>query len=279
MSLFTLLGADGLLGRTLATRLCQRGHGVTVVPRDDLPRLLAARHSAGHVIHCLAPDGDFRAGASDTAEAHVGVTARCLRDLAFDSFLFISSTRVYAHAVSAGEEDALLALPGDPADLGTITRLAAEALCLCDARPAVRVARVADTYGPGMGAEGFLGQLIAEAWATGTLRLRQGPLSCRDYIAVEDAADALAAIAMRGQHRLYNVATGVNISHGALVDCLADAFGWQVARDLGAPAIRSPRIRIVRLAEEFGAPASTLLTELAQLPFALRPQPDRAVIA
>ena len=97
-STFTVLGAGGFIGAALVAWLESQNQVVHAVTRASLPALLAGRRPAGHVIDCVGLTGDFRVRPLDTAEAHVGFVARCLAELQFDSFLLLSSTRVYARA-------------------------------------------------------------------------------------------------------------------------------------------------------------------------------------
>ena len=147
---FTILGASGFIGRALVAWLESGDHVVHAVTRASLPALLASRRPAGHVIDCVGISNDCRLCPLDTAEAHVGLVAHCLTELKFESFLLLSSTRVYAHAGATHEDATLSALPSDPADLYNLTKLAGEALCLADPRFSVRVARLSDVYGMDM---------------------------------------------------------------------------------------------------------------------------------
>ena len=265
MTEFTILGAGGFIGAALAAGLQARGRSVQAVTRAGLPGLLASGAPCGHVIHCIGLTGDFRAHPLATAEAHVGLVGRALAALEFRSFLYLSSTRVYARAEHGREDLALAVQPNAPGDLYNITKLAGEALCLSDARPAVRVARLANVYGPGMGADSFLGQILAEGAATGRVVLGQSLRSAKDYVALADVLAALPDIAERGAARLYNVASGTNTTHDAIAAALAACTGWRFTVREDAAALRYPRIDIVRLATEFATPAGVLLDDLARL--------------
>ena len=262
---FTVLGASGFVGSALVAALERAGHRVRPVTRGALPALLETRRSAGHVIDCIGLTGDFRTRPYDTAEAHVGVTARCLATLSFDSFLFLSSTRVYARAAATQECAPLPCDPTDPSDLYNLTKLAGEALCLADARATVRVVRLSNVYGEGMPADTFLGQVLREGSAAGTVRFRQSPDSTKDYVSLSQVARLLPAIAIGGTHRLYNLAAGSNTSHAAIAVALRRHFGWHVDFVPDAPTVRFPVIDTSRLVAEFGAALSNLSADLATL--------------
>ena len=262
---FTILGAGGFIGRALVGWLRSGDRVVHAVTRASLPALLAAGRPAGHVIDCIGLTGDFRVRPLDTAEAHVGVVARCLAELNFDSFLLLSSTRVYARAKDTHEDTPLPCLPGDASDLYNVSKLAGEALCLSDERPTARVARLSNVYGPGMPTETLLGQVLREGSETGKIVFQQSRRSEKDYISLARLVRLLPALAMHGRERLYNVASGHNTSHGELADALRRASGWQISFAPGAPDVRFPRIDTARIAAEFGSPLSKLSDDIPTL--------------
>ena len=265
MTRFTILGAGGFIGRALAHHLRIAGHEVLPVARDGLAAFLAGRFPAGHVINCIGLTGDFRTRPRDTAEAHVGVVARALAREGMASFLLLSSTRLYARADTTREDSPVQISPGAPGELHALTKLAGEALCLSDPRAEIRVARLSNVYGAGMGEDCFLGQVIAEGRATGAVALRQGLLSCKDYIAIDDVIALLGRIAVGGRERLYNVATGHNTTHDAIAAALARSLGWRVGAIEGAAVQRFPRIDITRIKNEFGMPRCGVLDDLPAL--------------
>lgn len=264
MSRFTILGAGGTIGGALVTALLAQGQDVLAVTRTMLTDLMTAAEPMGHVIDCVGLTGDFRARPLDTAHAHVGVTAACLGALRCDSFLFLSSTRVYARAAATQEDTALPCVPADPSDLYNLTKLAGEALCLADPRPTVRVVRLSNVYGA-EAPDTFLGQVLAEGRTSGAVRFRQAPDSAKDYIALDTVVAMLPEIARRGGQRLYNLAAGRNTSHQAIAATLRDAVGWDTRFAPDAPTSRFPPIDTTRLRAEFAPPLSTLLDDLPRL--------------
>lgn len=262
---FTVLGAGGFIGAALVAWLESQDQVVHAVTRASLPTLLSGRRAAGHVIDCIGLTGDFRVRPLDTAEAHVGLVARCLAELQCESFLLLSSTRVYARASATQEDAELPALPADPSDLYNVTKLAGEALCLADARPAVRVVRLSNVYGTGMPAGTFLAQVLHEGYATGGVMFRESPASAKDYVSIAAVVRRLPVIATGGRHRIYNVAAGGSISHAAIAYCLRDIAGWHTSFAPDAPTVRQPLIDTARLDAEFGPTASNLVADLPML--------------
>jgi nucleoside-diphosphate-sugar epimerase len=227
----------------------------------------------GHVLCCIGLTADFRDRPLATADAHVGLVAQFLEALDFESFLYLSSSRVYARAEIGREDLPIEVQPSALGDLYNITKLAGEALCLSDPRPQVRVARLSNVYGPGMGPGNFLGQVLAEGLRGGEVLLRQGLLSSKDYVALDDVLPALHAIATSGGTRIYNVARGHNVTHDAIMAVLTQRLGWRVTVMETAAAVRFPRLDVSRLATEFAAPRGLLLEDIPQLVQVMRDGP------
>jgi nucleoside-diphosphate-sugar epimerase len=238
---------------------------VHAVTRASLPYLFATGRRVGHVIDCIGITGDFRMRLLDTAEAHVGLVARCLTELQFESFLLLSSTRVYARTANTWEGAAIPTLPTDPSDLYNLTKLAGEALCLTDPRPAVRVVRLSNVYGAGIPVDTFLGEVLAEGMRSGSVLFRQSPGSAKDYVSLDAVTRLLPAIATGGCERLYNVATGRNTSHAAIAERLQSVTGWCISFATDAPTLCNAPIDTTRITTEFGAITCDLLADLPML--------------
>lgn len=262
---FTILGAGGFIGTAVVARLKSLGCTVHAVTRASLPNLFATRRRVGHVIDCIGITGDFRTRLLDTAEAHVGLVARCLADLQFESFLLLSSTRIYARAASTSEDAAIPTLPTDPSDLYNLTKLAGEALCLTDPRPAIRVVRLSNVYGAGVPVDTFLGEVLAEGLSSGNVVFRQSEGSAKDYVSLDAVTRLLPAIVTSGRERLYNVATGRNTSHAAIAQRLQRVTDWRISFAADAPTQCNAPIDTTRIATEFGAITSDLLADLHTL--------------
>lgn len=248
---FTVLGAAGFIGRHLVAHLRGCGHVVETPGRaaiqDDGPgsRSLSGR-SLGHVVYCIGLTADFRDRPVETMEAHVGRLLGLFRKADFDSVLYLSSTRVYAGSPTGCEDQALRADPADPDCLYNISKLAGEALCLSQSDPRVRVARLSNVYGPGMQSDSFLAAVAREA-RSGLIHLASAPQSAKDYLAVAEAVDALRRIALAGETRLYNVASGRTVDHATLANRLQDITGCALSVLPDAPVRRFPQIDTGRL--------------------------------
>ena len=249
MSLFTVLGACGYIGRRLVTYLQESGHEVWAPERgasDVFSRPL------GHVMYCVGLTGNFRSRPFDTVDAHVALLQELLRRAQFDSLLYLSSTRVYMGSDRADEEAPLQVLPADPSYLYNLSKLLGESLCHASGRTGVRVARLSNVVGSGMSSDSgnLIADLVAQA-RTGHVVLRSALQSAKDYIHVDDVLESITRIALGGAHRTYNLASGVQTTHGQWLQWLAHSTGCSVECLDQAPVQQFPVISVQRLRNEW----------------------------
>ena len=116
-----------------------------------------------------------------------------------NSFLLLSSTRVYARASATHEDAALPILPSDPSDLYNLTKLAGEALCLADPRRSGRAwCDCRTSMASACRRRRSWARCCARASATGNVLLREGRRSAKDYVSVAAVVRLLPAIATAG---------------------------------------------------------------------------------
>ena len=259
---FTVLGGRGFIGSHLVSHLRASGYNCNVPERDQILELTG---SLGHVIYCIGLTADFRDRPFDTIEAHTGLFAKVLRDTSFDSLLYLSSARVYQTGDSGAETAAFVTDPNDPSQLYNLSKLTAECLCLSAQRPNVRIVRLSNVYGPDFESNNFLTDVIRQAVAHGNVRIEMQPDSAKDYVALADVTEMLPRIALGGRHRIYNLASGRNVSNAEIVKelcrCIECRVEWPPA---GAPTV-APIISIDRLKGEFGYAPRLLTDELPSL--------------
>jgi nucleoside-diphosphate-sugar epimerase len=258
---FTVLGSTGFIGTNLVASLREQGHEIFAPRIADLD---IGRRDLGDVIYAIGVTADFRSRPFDTVEAHVCVLRRVLESASFDSFLYLSSTRVYAHAATTDEAERVTVDPSDPDELYNISKLMGEALCLGMDRETVRVARLSNVYGDVTGPN-FISEVLREALGTRRIRLRSSLSSAKDYVAIRDVVGILPLIARGGKARLYNVAGGRNVSHGELLGALGRLVPVTVDVRDDAPTIVFPPVSIERVRAEFGFAPADIIAELPGL--------------
>lgn len=258
---YTVLGASGFIGSRLVEVLRDAGHEVYAPAKGSAD---ITGRPLGHVLYCIGMTADFRSRPFDTVRAHVSVLADVLERADFDSLVYLSSTRVYARSASGTEQTPLAIDAADPSDLYNLSKLTGESLCRSCNRPNVKIVRLSNVVGCDHGSQNFLSTLIREALA-GRIELQSDPASAKDYILIDDVVALLPRIAAEGREWLYNVGSGIKVSHRDIVALLARLTECEVAVRPGAPLIDFPAIDVTRIRSEFGFSAIPVLDTLPDL--------------
>ena len=262
MSLFTILGASGFIGSHLVKHLNSEGHSCHAPAKgEDI-----SKANLGNVIYCIGLTADFRTKPFETINAHVCCLVEALTRYTYDSFVYLSSTRVYgAREAIAHEEDVIHCQPLSPCDLYNISKIMGESACFAAGKENVRVVRLSNVYGYDSQSENFIFSLIRDALRKKKILLNTTLDSSKDHINVHDVVKILPQIALKGKQKIYNVASGENVSAGQIVDRLGSRTGCSVAVAADAERISFPNIYIGRIKKEFEFKHSRILDDLEQL--------------
>lgn len=263
VSHFTVVGASGYIGRSLADRLQADGREVRRI--DRFSRSEHGSLDLGNVIFAAGVTADFRHRAYDTMNAHVSAASDVLNFATFSGFLYLSSTRLYMGLDSTDETAVLRVDPADPSHLYNASKIAGEAISLAQPNPAVRVARLSNVFGRNDRSENFLASVIASAVLKGEVVLQSAESSAKDFVALDDVLDLLPRIALNGRERVYNVAAGCNTTNREIVESLKSATDCRVKFLENSPELLFPQISIERAKSEFGFVPRKLPEEILQL--------------
>ncbi|HEX6046286.1 MAG TPA: NAD(P)-dependent oxidoreductase [Pyrinomonadaceae bacterium] len=255
--MITVLGASGFIGSRLVERLAALGREHLAVRRDDA----IPSGPLGTVVYCIGLTADYRSRTFDTIEAHVCKLLEVVRESDFESLLYLSSTRLYGGSESTSEETLIRV---SPLDVYNASKIAGESLVLNCGRPA-RVVRISNVYGNDFDSHNFLSTIINDAITQQKVVLQTSAESAKDYISVDRVVDGLVAIATRGKERIYNLASGVNVSNDELTEALRRLTGCTIEYAPSAPLATFPPINIDRVRAEFDLPTSNVLDDLPQL--------------
>lgn len=250
MTKFTVLGASGVIGSRLTAHLSERGFSVFAPPRGDSA---VFRDELGHVVYAVGVTADFRSKPFDTMAAHVGFLSDILQTSNFTTLTYLSSTRVYARASQGEEESVIPVSPQEPSDLYNVSKIAGEALCLVQARPGIRIARMSNVVGgtDRHDSANFVPSLRRDA-LKGRIVFNSALTSEKDYIHIDDVVDLLRRISTGGSSRIYNVASGIQTSHKQWADHFQRETGCDIEVAPDAPQLSFPPINNARIRNEFG---------------------------
>jgi len=258
--MFTVLGSTGFIGKALVQYLSAKGYDV-ITPARDITSL--AGQNLGHVIYAIGVTGDFRERPEATIDAHVTTLQRAMKDATYDSWLYLSSTRLYRLEGQTSEISSLQVYPSLDS-LYDLSKLLGESICLSHKNPAVRIARLSNVYGEGQNTDTFLGSVLHDLKTAGNVTIKESPSSSKDYIFLNNVVELLEAIAIKGKERIYNVASGTPTTHQMLADVIS-ANGYNISFGSDAIVRAFPKINNDRITNEFKIKIRCVLDDLPSL--------------
>ncbi len=262
MTPLTILGASGFIGRSLTRHLDDVGIGYAAPARDvDL-----SGHDLGCVVYCIGVTADFRVRPLATVDAHVCHLVHLLLTSRIESLVYLSSTRLYRRCPSPATEVENLPLhPALADDLYDLSKAMGESVALAGAGR-VHILRLSNVYGTDVGSPTFLASVLRQALVEGTVVLQTSPESVKDYVAVADVVSVIVRLAVEtGRDGIYNVASGTNVTHAALLARIEELTGCRVEWAAGATTLSPPVISIERLAAELDFRPRSVLDDLPHL--------------
>jgi len=259
---FTVFGAGGFIGSHIVKSLKHNSVDCFTPGRKDSE---IYKRDLGHVIWCIGLTSDFRNRIFDTVEAHVCYLLKILKDTNFDSFLYLSSTRIYQYSETTEETAKVACDPFNTSDLYNISKIMGESLCLSLGNPNIRIARLSNVYGKDILSDNFFSSIIKETIRTNNLILRSSLDSEKDYVNIDDVVDLLPKIAISGKKQVYNIASGVNVSHRKIIEELQKIINFRLRVVEDSDIIKFPKISIANIKCEFDFIPSSLLYSLKGL--------------
>jgi nucleoside-diphosphate-sugar epimerase len=129
----------------------------------------------------------------------------------------------------------------------------------------VRVIRLSHVYGLDWGSRSFLSSVLTDAVQKGRVVLQSSLDSERDYVSIEDVVELIYRIGTGGSHRMYNVASGRNVSNRDIVARISEITGCPVEESDTAWSARFPPISVERITAEFGFRPRDVLEDMDDL--------------
>jgi len=243
---FTILGANGFIGSNLVKFLKTKNCEIFTPNISEI-----TSENLGHVIYCIGITSDFRERPFDTVNSHVTVLNNFLKNANFESFLYLSSTRVYMNSSSTEEESSIVVNPKKFTELYNISKIMGESICLTSNKVNTRVVRLSNVIGKNFESNDFLFSLIHDAVKKNKIILHSKLESEKDYISIEDVMYLLHEISLRGKHKIYNVASGENFSVKNIINLLKKDTGCNIKISDNAKLNKFKKINVKKLENEF----------------------------
>ena len=247
-------GASGFLGRSVIRRLSGMANTVVVgVSRKALPGIVQVNDYAS------TPSGDVLIHLAETA--HRGVAERLGQSYEREAFEALNALLkkhyrrvVYtSSAVLYGDRERTPRRPSEEVfavDVYTRVKHRGERAVLESSGSVV--ARLGNLFGPGMAEDSVISVILGQIPGTGPVRVRDTK-PVRDFVWVDDAAEAIAGMAIGGADGIFNVGSGIGHSVGDVAE-LSLGIAGERARPIVAT---QPEPRISHLVLDISDTVST----------------------
>ncbi|MCE9659471.1 MAG: NAD(P)-dependent oxidoreductase [Burkholderiales bacterium] len=239
-------GAAGFVGSAVLRRLRSLDRPATGISRRDLPGLVRVADyrdtpEAEVIVH-LAEESDRatveRLGAEYADAAAAIVDALCRRA---GHLVYASSGLVYGDAakVACGAD-----APVCPSDAYSRSKLRNEAVALAGG---ATVLRFSNLFGPGMSENNVVSDIARQLGGEGPLRVRDtSPV--RDFLCVDDAAEATLAAIDRRPGGILNIGSGTGLAIGDVARIALAAVGHPERPVAATPAPARRSINVLDIA-------------------------------
>ncbi len=264
--MITVLGASGFIGSNLVEYLKNKQEDVYAPLRDeDL-----SSKKLGHVVYCIGLTADFRKKPFETIEAHVCKLKHVLEYCHFESFTYLSSTRVYIKSNSTNdklnENDNIVLNPNDALDIFASSKLTAELLLLNSGKPNIKIVRVSNVFGNDFNSENFITSIVKDVLEKGSVELQTTMSSSKDYISINDVCSALGSLSKLEVSGLYNLAFSKNTTNLDITNEIARITGGKVIYNENAKEIIFQEIDNTKLNETINfKPSITVIQSLPDI--------------
>tara|TARA_B100000925_G_scaffold290747_1_gene276700 strand:- start:62 stop:865 length:804 start_codon:yes stop_codon:yes gene_type:complete len=245
---YTIFGSTGRIGSYLKKQIMLSGHSVYVPERKEY---YSAHKNLGHVIYCSGVTSDFKTKCFDTIQSHVCLLSHLLQKTSFDSFNYISSSRLNFPKKNDNAEVRPNFYGEYEIDIYNASKLAGEALCIGSKIPNVKISRICHVVDPyDKRRENFLSDICGQA-KNGEIKLNSSLKTKKNYILIDDLAFLLKVIGPYGTKNFYNIGSNNIISNTEIVKKLLKITNCKFALKKNAKTVQEKKIDISNLIKEF----------------------------
>ena len=251
---YTIFGSTGRIGSFLKKQMILNGDSVYLPDRKNY---YLEHKNLGHVIYCNGVTSDFKIRCFDTIQSHVCLLSHLLQNSSFDSFNYISSSRLNFPKKNKYAEIRPDFYGDYEIDIYNASKLTGEALCLGSKIPNVKITRICHVVDPyDKRRENFLSDICGQA-KNGEIKLNSSLNTKKNYILIDDLAYLLKVIGPYGKKNFYNIGSDNVISNSDIVEKLVKITNCRISINKDAKTIVEPEINISNLIKEFNFKPTT----------------------
>lgn len=257
---YTVIGGRGFIGSEIVSQLQAAGEQVFVPARGDA---MLFEHELGTVIYA-AGNGNCANEPFTVLESNTTLLSEILQKAKFDKLIYLSSTRLYMEQDLSSESDDLKVCANDKRRLFNLTKLVSEELCLRSGRDVI-IVRPSNVYGLALKSNLFLPSIIRNAINNGHIDMYVSPDYAKDYVSVLDVAKLIYMMSKSHKHRIYNIASGVNVTAAEIADIIQKKTHCSVTWHEGFKGEHFPVTDISRTVDGFHYKYANVLSDIGTM--------------
>ena len=258
METYTIFGHTGFIGTHLKKKL--KNHNL-ILPKRNKFKLKRFLHN---VIYCIGSD-DWINNSYDSFKANLGYIPEILNHNQFKSFTFLSTTRIYKKNKITDEKSNIKINSHDLDDYYNITKICAESYLLTQKKK-INIIRLSNIYGDNYSAPLILPKILSNSIKFGEITLTINKNSTKDFLCINDAADIIKKISLKGKGGIYNVASGKLYKLIDIASIIQQHTNCKIILKNQKTSIKEPKLNIKKIQKEFKfIPKSNLLKDLEAL--------------
>lgn len=243
---YTIFGHTGFFGKNLSTYLKLLNKEI-FLPKKGIYKF---SKNLGDIIYCIGIDEVFD-NPPKSIDANLKIISQIIFNNKFNSFTFLSSTRLYKNSTQTLESSFIKINPNKKNDYFNSLKLAAENLCLSYGKN-IKVVRLSNIFGSYFTKQKYLlPTLLRSSVKQKKVDILINKNSKKNYIHAIDAIKIILKIIKKSKFRIYNIAGEKRIKIETIAQeiktinkCKINYFNQKIKYN-------EPKINISRIKNEF----------------------------
>ena len=258
---YTIFGHSGFFGKNLSNYLKKLNNKV-FLPKKGKYKF---KKNLGNIIYAIGVDDVFKVPLK-SIDANVKNISNIILNNKFESFTFISSTRLYLNSKNTSENSMIKINPNKKNNYFNSLKLAGENFCLSHENKKIKVVRLSNMYGNFFTKQNYLlPTLIRNSLNKKEIEILINKKSKKNYLDVIDAIKVILKIINKSKFRIYNIASETRVEINDLIRKIIKITNCKINYFNQSTKVDEPKIDINRIKKEFNFKSSSKIQDKIEL--------------
>lgn len=256
---YTIFGNTGFIGSNLIY-YCKKKKYKIFLPKKNK---YIFKKNLGHIIYCIGT-GEAKTNPIKALKANLLGVLKIIFNNKFDSFTYISTTRVYLfNQNSAEDKERSIDVVNDEGSLFNLLKLSAEKI-LIQSKKNIKIIRLTNVYGKFFSKQTYLlPNLIRNALLKKKINISISKNSLKNYLHIDEAIPLFFKIINKSKYKIYNIAGLKRYKLVDIVNKIKQNTSCEVVYQNQKLIANDQKININRIKKEFNFyPKKNLLSDL-----------------